>query len=88
MRDKRARRWAVRFADLPNDKYGDTSYSAGEVRFGIKLIDMELAIQLDTLIHELLHVQFPFLGEHDVEQAATEMTRVIMDQFTVTERDQ
>ena len=39
---------------------------------------------VDTLIHEVLHAQFRFLSEEAVLQAATEITKVLIDTEVIT----
>ena len=63
LRDTEGWKWVV--DDRMRD-YGETNYERRIVRINCKLHRKHRVSLLDTLLHEELHVQFPFLSEHMV----------------------
>ena len=62
-RDTKGWKWVV--DDRMRD-YGETDYERRIVRINCELHRKHRVSLLDTLLHEELHVQYPFLSEHMV----------------------
>ncbi len=69
--------WVIRFVtrrDMPKGTYGDCNYEKQLIRVRKDVSEKKL---FDTLHHEVMHAQQPWLDEQFVCESATEMANII-----------
>ena len=68
------RPWTLHRANLPKSEYG-------RAHIDDRLIEVDHRIrgrlELDTLIHEMLHAVYPFLAEDPVNDSASEIASIL-----------
>jgi len=70
----RGKYYRLRFAKLASPKIGLCDWDARTITIHPRL---KGELQLDTIIHELLHACQPDLGEEAIDQTATDIARVL-----------
>jgi len=69
--------WSVWVGELPRGTWGICYDTSHKIVLNVKLLKKKPQFIIDTAIHEALHAVFPFLTEFAVEQAGTEIARLL-----------